>query len=120
MRIEGLPIKVPAMYESGDRSEHRGSVRNISEGRYGITMLTSRGGDAAAQGYKWSDVFVKQMAHLLDEFHTNTGMATNQGVHTDQDGTPDPGFWHGGVVKGVQKRKRITLFSGDYTGMLVL
>lgn len=53
-------------------------------------VLTSRRGDAATQGDKRSDVFAQQMAHLFDEFHADTRMATNQGVHADQDGTSDP------------------------------
>ena len=35
-------------------------------------------------------MFAKQMAHLLNEFQTDAGMAANQGVHADQDGTSDP------------------------------
>lgn len=60
------------------------------------------------------------MAHLLDEFHTNTRVATNQGIHADQDGTPNPRFGHSGVVERVEKGKRIALFGGDYTVVLVL
>jgi hypothetical protein len=35
-------------------------------------------------------MIAKQMAHLFDEFDADTRMATNQGVHADQDGTSDP------------------------------
>ena len=87
--IEGLPIKVPAMYDSGDRSRS-GGMRWNTYGRHQVVGLTSRGGDAATQGYKRSDIFTKQVAHLLDEFHTDARVATDQRIHADQDGTPDP------------------------------
>jgi len=50
-------------------------------------------------------MFAEQMAHLLDEFQTDTGMATNQGVHADQDSTSDPRFRHSGMAEGVEERK---------------
>ena len=60
------------------------------------------------------------MAHLLDEFQSDTGMAANQGVHANQDGTSDPRFRHGGMVEGVEKGKRVALFGGDHASVLVL
>jgi hypothetical protein len=65
-------------------------------------------------------VFTKEVAHLFDEFNTDTRVATNQGIHADQDGTPNPRFRHGRVVERVEERKRITLFGGDYAVVLVL
>jgi len=65
-------------------------VRKVSQGQQDIVVLTSRRRNAAAQGHKRGDMFAKQMAHLFDKFDTDTGMATNQGIHANQDGTSDP------------------------------
>jgi hypothetical protein len=48
---------------------------------------------------------VEKCGHFLNEFPSNTRVATNQRIEADEDRSTNPRFWHAGRSKRIEKRK---------------
>lgn len=71
------------------------------------TKRTSGCGYRSTERNKRSDVGLQQLTHFLNELPSDTGVATNQGVHTNQDRTTHPSLGHTRGSERVGQGKRI-------------
>lgn len=142
-------MRVPAMYDSGDRSKiRRISTSNQSwgftgdRGKAGLkpappnggillrgrkaaegNRLTTGGRDTTPQRNQWGDVLPQESTHLLNQLPPNTRVSADERVHTDEDGTAHPCFWHAGRLEWVsqrQSRERRISLGWQHSSLLVL